>query len=763
MTLSAQSESYSRINVHANPAQQMQMGQAGVAIDHPNVQTHHNMVLEVSESELEIIRGLGLQTEVLIEDLRHHYAHQNDQLPVGKSQLTATTPAGFNLGSMGGYLTLQQIGLELDSMAQAYPNLITIKDSIGNTHEGRPIWMVKISDNPGLDEQEPEVMYNALHHAREPMSMMQMMYYMHYLLENYGTDPEVTYLVDNREMYFIPCVNPDGYLYNQTTDPNGGGMWRKNRRDNGGNTYGVDLNRNYGWEWGYDNFGSSPDSSANTFRGPGPFSEPETQAMRNICFDREFKTGLNYHSYGSVLIRPWTYDDTVTLVDEARYHEFGEVMTEHNDYSHGNLMQTLGYKGNGGADDWMYGEDVLKGKIFAFTPEVGEGADGFWPPISRIVPLCELQLEQNLRNAWLAGDYIDPRPRIAAEYDGPQVWLPVDFRNLGLADANAFSATFSSIDPNIASINTGSVNLPAINEGAQATDSFSITLKTQIPNGTVIRGVVHTTVASGIVVEDSISFRYGVPVIVFEDSIDTPLQWNGGWAVTTEKAHSGTQSITDSPLQLYQPNTINIITLTNSIDLSGYFLPRLKFWGTWALEDGWDFVQVLVSNDGNNFQPVGGQYSEIGSGVFQPGGQPLYDGKQVNWVKEDISLYAYQGDTVWLRFMLRSDVWGEYDGFYFDDIEVTGYTQLVGQPEPDPLSALYLYPNPSRDVLRIAGSWDVLNATRLQMYNIVGEQVIDRPVVQGEVISVSHLAKGVYVYRFVGRDGAATMKKLVIE
>src|SRR5690606_2209606 len=116
-----------------------------------------------------------------------------------------------------------------------------------------------ISDQPDVDQDEPEVLYDALHHAREPASLSQLIFYMWYLLENYGTNDEVTYLVDSTEMYFVPCVNPDGYVYNWNNHPTGGGMWRKNRRVNGNGTFGVDLNRNYGHEWGYNNTGSSPD------------------------------------------------------------------------------------------------------------------------------------------------------------------------------------------------------------------------------------------------------------------------------------------------------------------------------------------------------------------------------------------------------------------------------------------------------------------------------------------------------------------------
>jgi murein tripeptide amidase MpaA len=92
-----------------------------------------------------------------------------------------------------------------------YPNIVTQKFSVGLSIENRPIYAVKISDNPTINESEPQVHMNSLIHAREPQAMMTIMYYMYYLLENYGTDPEVTYLVNNREIYFIPCINPDGY------------------------------------------------------------------------------------------------------------------------------------------------------------------------------------------------------------------------------------------------------------------------------------------------------------------------------------------------------------------------------------------------------------------------------------------------------------------------------------------------------------------------------------------------------------------------
>ncbi len=211
---------------------------------------------------------------------------------------------------MAGFYTFDEIVAQLDTMRMLYPNLITEKDSVGHSIEGRTIWAVKISDNPEIEEDEPQIFYNSLVHAREPASMMTNLYFMYYLLENYGIDPEVTYLVDNREFYFMPVINPDGYVYNQQMNPNGGGLWRKNRRFTGGSLYGIDICRNFDYMWGFNNIGSTPINSAEdeTYRGTEPFSEPETQAVRDFCINHNFKICVNFHSYWNVIFIPWGYN-----------------------------------------------------------------------------------------------------------------------------------------------------------------------------------------------------------------------------------------------------------------------------------------------------------------------------------------------------------------------------------------------------------------------------------------------------------------------
>ena len=132
---------------------------------------------------------------------------------------------------------------------------------------------------------------------------MNLFYFMHWLGENYESDLLASHLVNNRELWFIPAINPDGLVYNQSIAPNGGGMQRKNARQTcSGTPDGVDLNRNYSYMWGYDNEGSSNDGCDETYRGTAPFSEPETQAVRDFVESHDFPIAFNYHSYSNLLI-----------------------------------------------------------------------------------------------------------------------------------------------------------------------------------------------------------------------------------------------------------------------------------------------------------------------------------------------------------------------------------------------------------------------------------------------------------------------------
>ncbi len=408
--LFAQQQIYYRVQVFADEKGLQKLASLGVTIDHGESKKGSYFVSDFSENELGIIKRSGFGYKVLINDVSAYYVarsnNEDTETAAGAAAgcTTYTKPLNFRYGSMGGFYTYAEMLSTLDKMARKYPNLITVKQVVSSTlttTEGRPLYYVKISDNPNTDENEPKILYTALHHAREPESLSQLVFYMWYILENYSTSSYVKSLVDSTEMFFIPCVNPDGYIYNQTTNPNGGGLWRKNRRSNGGNIYGVDLNRNYGYKWGYDNVGSSNITSSDTYRGPSAFSEPETQMVRDFCNAHPFYFSLNNHSYSNVLIYPYGYKaNTYTPAPDSLIFKNDAVrLAQCNGFLTGTPNQTVGYTANGVSDDWMYAEQTTKAKIFALTPETGSATDGFWPKKSRIVPISQANMDMNLTAA----------------------------------------------------------------------------------------------------------------------------------------------------------------------------------------------------------------------------------------------------------------------------------------------------------------------------------------------------------------------------
>lgn len=392
---------YSQVRVYITSKSDIgALAEAGLAVDHIDYQgSYFDVVL--NHEEVAILRSTGQRYDILVDNMEAAYRQRpkmsGAELQSLRTQMSVlyTTPSNFHYGSMGGFLTFAEVVTELDNMRALFPNLISVRQSLGTSIEGRDLWMVKISDNPEVDESEQEILYTGLHHAREPQSMTTVIYFMWYMLENYGSDPTVTNLVDNRELYFVPVVNPDGYVYNQQTNPNGGGLWRKNRRNNG-TSYGVDLNRNYGYKWGYNNSGSSPTPSSETYRGTAAFSEPETQVMRDFALGRQFRMVNNYHAYGNYMIFPWGYIASFFTPDHSLYNAWTQDMTQFNNYVDGTANQTVGYTVNGEAIDWLYGEQTLKGKVFGFTTEVGSGSDGFWPTQARIIPLADENVYPNL-------------------------------------------------------------------------------------------------------------------------------------------------------------------------------------------------------------------------------------------------------------------------------------------------------------------------------------------------------------------------------
>ena len=695
----------------ADRATLQRLAEAGIPLEDAGRVSRGSFAMVLSPAEIIRVRGLGIPLTVLDLDAGRLYADRA-RLDAASQKLSGgTSGSRFHLGSMGGFLTLAEVEAELDSMRHAYPSLISFREAIGLTTENRTIWSVRISRNPDVEEPEPRVLFTALHHAREPQGMMTLLHTMWYLLEQYGTNEDVTDILDHRELTFVPVVNPDGYYHNQTTNPGGGGMWRKNRRMNADGSIGVDLNRNYGYKWGADNSGSSAIASFDTYRGPSAFSEPETAALRDLCATHGFNLAINYHSYGNVLIYPWGYSSTQTP-DSLTYQRLAGILTARNYYSAGTGIETVGYETNGDADDWMYGERSLKPLIYAMTFEVGNEDDSFWPAPSRILPIAENNLSANLMAARLAGECFGLELLSQEQkHDNDTITLSMRLVNTGVQTVSG------GVNVQLYAKN-GRIQEPSnmfVTSSVVAPIPVRIVRMSGTADGTHVGLVMQVSSSAG-KVRDSITVRAGVPLIAFSDGADSGRSaWNSSgtsttqsWDTTGSSAFSGRYSYTDSPSADYTHNGSSTFTMKTGVVLAGAGA-ELRFRAHWDIEGEYDIALVEASTDGGlTWTALPGRYTRPGSGAFggkQIAAVPGFDRTRREWVEETMNLDQFLGSNIRLRFRLESDPYVQRDGIYVDDIRVLLYrsvpTAVRVSDLPVGIRLDQNYPNPFNGQTRI--------------------------------------------------------------
>ena len=559
------------------------IGSLGIPLDHVSGKEGIFLDLTVTESETIELISRDIELEVLIEDLTSYY----------KSRNRPATNRDFPLGSMQGNYTLDELNERFDELHGLFPNIISNRVVIGQSVEGRDIWAFKVSDNPNEDEDEPEVLYTALTHSREPLGMMNLMYFVQLLLEEYDEDSELNYLINNREIWFIPVVNPDGYVYNELIEPNGGGMHRKNRLDTNcgnGDNRGVDLNRNYGYGWGSDDTGSSPNPCSATYRGESEFSEPETQAVRDFIIEHQFKNVLHYHSYWNTYIHPWGDGSLPDEPDLTTLTEIGQEMARYNGFTVGTGFATIGYGVNGDAVDWTYGDQ----DIISYVPEVGSTSQGFWPPESDVVDLCLDQVHSNKIFAFVSGSDIIMHSYELSHDDmipGETVELDVVIQNRGLSDSEA------DIDININALNefisldTDSYTMSEMD--ARDSDDFSISIDIayNAPIGSTSGVIVSIECDNSFNRVDTIEFVIGQRQMIFFDGFENELtNWilDGEWGLTSDAA-TGEFALTDSPDGDYDEGQETLAELNRSINLDYILSPIVEFTAKWDIESNWDF------------------------------------------------------------------------------------------------------------------------------------------------------------------------------
>jgi hypothetical protein len=296
--------------------------------------------------------------------------------PVCLGSLLAPTPAAAAEpdfpASMSGYHNYPEMAAEIQQAATDFPDIVSVF-SIGNSYQGRDIWAAKISDNVATDEDEPEVLIDALHHAREHLTTEQALAILRWLTHGYGTDETVTRLVDTRETFIIFALNPDGMEYDLTGDPFR--AWRKNRQKlaDGTHIY-TDLNRNYSYRFACCG-GSSGKRSSITYRGPYPFSAPETRTLRDFVNSRvvngvqQIRTHITLHTNGELILWPYGYTKKnvppdMTRLDHRALVTLGRAMASLNGYTPEQSSDL--YVTDGDQIDWLYAHH----RIFSYTFEL---------------------------------------------------------------------------------------------------------------------------------------------------------------------------------------------------------------------------------------------------------------------------------------------------------------------------------------------------------------------------------------------------------
>jgi carboxypeptidase T len=777
LPLNAQQERYSRVKVNMHGRDIQDIARLGLEADHGYFIPNYFFINEFSESELLRLNQAGFTYQVIVDDLFQAFltqnAAKNDLILRGplaaceSKRYAYKTPKNYREGLMGGYFTYNEMLSILDSMRLLYPNLISAKKTISDTlksNENRPLHWLRISDNPTLDENEPEVLYTALHHAREPQSLAQMLFFMWYLLENYANDPEIKYIVDNSEMYFVPCVNPDGYVFNESTNPIGGGFWRKNRRNNIDGTIGVDLNRNYGFNWGFNNVGSSIQPGFDTYRGTTAFSEPENRLMRLFCSQHQFQLSLNYHAYGNLLVYPWGYSDKFTP-DSTIFVGFSRAFKRENGFYAGTGIQTVGYNVNGDADDWMYGDTISKKKMFSFTPEIGPQYYGFWPPKNAIVDLNKTAILQNMTAPLLLQNYglaTDRAPQYLTTKTGK---IAFDLERLGLQNG-ALTVTLKSGNANVASV--GVSKSYTLKQFQTVSDSIDYTLKSTLKGGEEI--LILMNVSNGLYTHtDTLHKIFGNPLRLFYDPCNNLTNWNvqGSWNVSSEDYNSEYSCITDSPLSFYANDVRANLTSKKAITLPTA-VPKilLKYSTKWDIEYINDYVTPYISTNGTTFTTICGKLTRSSNKIANLN-EPVYEGLQREWQQEEFDITAYAGQSIWWRFGFNSDASTQANGFLFDDFEVLvstiDRTSLDFLNEND-FTLSPNSPNPFHNFTEF--SIDINTSkntpTKLIVTDILGKEIV-RQVVENQKITLNteEWQNGIYFYQIEQNGLRSKAKKMV--
>ena len=345
-----------------------------------------------------VIASTGAAIEIVKDDYVIAYGNDIERAKIKKlGWLLASSNLADEMNAKdfptkdAAYHNYAELTEALNIIAKNNPDIVRLS-SVVKTQEGHNMWALRITSDFNTASTKPAIIFMGGHHAREHLSVEMPLMLAQYLIDQYRAgNQKVISLINSRDIHIIPVVNPDGMEY----DIKDGSykMWRKNRKLNADGTYGVDLNRNYGYQWGTG--GSSSDTNSETYKGTAPFSEIESTAIKNyIEANANITILLSVHSFSKLILYPWghKYNPIETGADQQVHSVMARKMAEWNGYTPEQSSEL--YIASGDTTDWSYGAH----KIISFTFELdpannGFGGGGFYPGPGVIQPVFQKNIE----------------------------------------------------------------------------------------------------------------------------------------------------------------------------------------------------------------------------------------------------------------------------------------------------------------------------------------------------------------------------------
>ncbi len=634
-----------------------------ISIDNVSHRSGTIMAFVRNEAEHDLLLQQGLDARRMPDPSREYYEFLRDSTPDTKD-------------STIGYYSIDEYNSFMQNVAATYPDICQLVQ-YGSSIQNRPLYAVKISDNVSVNEAEPEVKLIASIHGDEPVGYVMMLRIIEQLLTDYGTDPRITAIVNNTELWISPLMNPDGYALGQRY-----------------NAAGVDLNRNFPMPTGVTNPDGNPTAQENI-------------AMMNFSEQHNFVHGINFHGGALVMNYPWDYTytrapDDLMLQDMAlTYSIHNSPMYNSNEFDQGITNGADWYVITGSMQDWNY---HFTSNI-ELTAEIGNTK---WPPASTLDSywadnqesiLSYIEYAQNgvkglitdnLGNpipgtvTVLGNDRVTSNDPVVGDYH--RLLLPGDYE-IKISAPGHLPQTASitvppqgfvphdvSLEPALAMSLYGTLRdregftLPNVNILLSGDEEHNIT--TAADGTFYLPGIIegdyqarfsrdgHGTVNQLIELRRHRSDNHVVFVLddplFYEDFENGLADWTvtSPWATVQE---DGSMVLTDSPNGNYGNNINRSIRLTEPISLIGILDPVLSFRAKWDLESGYDFVYVEGSPDGND-------WTQLGS----------FTGNQVDWTDQFYALNSFMSGDFHLRFRIRTDRYQSADGIYIDDVTISG-------------------------------------------------------------------------------------------